>query len=1329
MRPDRGANPSHESAYPVSNLEAERIDSESDYDDDAGFDIDWDDFAQVSDGLTDIDVTTVQFPPDISRLSGDGLKALDVAAAMIAKTALTEIRAGRPKPVLNLVVHGSDIDLTANQRAAAIAAIKDGITAHAHDLQRNVPFGFRTDALDNLVDLRVSATVTGRQGQVDVGMRVRPALHAAPVMPAAPNAAIVNNQFPEAIIEFVPTGSRWWTCAPRRYEISGKSKQKLDALADRLVDSALKRKDLGYLPPTVNLLGDILTSAKFDNVADHLNAAIEQNLTARNARLPRQNWPTIEEVFSTGQNVDITVDWVLRRPTDFTPAPAPVGTQSVDQVITATGVISDPILNDPSWRHASINPLGPNYKPALWFDPSDHPVDVAALEHHLGNAHVTTVNTERRQFTTGSVPGVDGTTYGSDTSFDHRVLTDVDGNKIQHFTVKQYAPQPAFMSDTEYEAFLNKTLAAADEYFNKGYRFPDGSQFHAKLEFVDNPIDAHHEPVTIHQDTLRENTQNVSANSLVFTFAHELVGHPLGLFDEYAELGENPPVFLKHPPLTTKANDFGRKTPVGRVVFDHGIMGYGDGTGTHLAPRNLVQLQQLVNSQAATPVTSYDQLINGTEAPIRRGRQPDTQARQDTMPATQHADKLDIIPSRGIANLVVDQTDVAVRLGELLGQQRLDLTELHATLQRTGTRPDAVALLDAKFQQLYQVPLGTVLDHAVADGRLTEAQRLDLMREIGSGGTSTQPKLNVAVQPWSGFEPQTLPQVQTFTLDLLAAINSGDVQSALAMLDTAQRDTRVLWAVQDAFQSLTNTSLWDKLIALAPHSSARIGTLLGNVSSAPISLERAQGLYKHLSTLTIDSYDGGLIPVPTQNPEEGCVLRAHVWALELARLGVAPRKFIVTHPTKGLTFQSSFAENARPGEPGTVSWSHHVAPAVQVGTSNGPQWMVIDPALGLGVAPIDTVLAAMGVSNGGYNIFEGTASGIEIPSGKALVLLTEPHVMSFPSLSAPKMPINMREADRISRNRLEPEFEELNQEIARRKTTNQIWVVLNNAAGMNENALRKSIRPILMADANPELILSSSGPLRDALAAALPTTFAKLLARTSYAEFSESDADDMSAADESSSDEESDIESDDLQEALSEEFLRTGIGEGSDTWKDYLAQARSALPDGDQTAVNSLATVLAVAEQELTLVSNLHDPAYSRYGGYYQQGMTMLPVVTGVLYLSDQLPPRLLANLTPGATTQLPANALAYSDPRPARQGHNVRMVINAFQPRSLTGLVDGNPALMQSNAQYVVQEVQSGADGQRVVHLTDVRNLRGTFPSPSGTATPAPLPTEPTDP
>ncbi len=587
-------------------------------------------------------LASIQFDNEAVGLTGDQLRYLDAATAKAAKQALLDHRKGREKPVLDVFLHGRPTEALV---ASTKQAVEDQLRDHMLDLQQNIPPQLRETG-PSVMKMRLRTELADTPGRLEIRQhRTTPIAGKPPLLPLAEKVdAAWNNLWPEVSLEDFDQDSA---------TLTDEHRIELDALAERVVEAAVKRYELhnrprtaaqasdkvrppAPKPPAITLYG-LDTGAR--NARDYLNDRIEHHVTGKNPSLPADARPTVNldtaQLDDFSDVVDIDINWDLsRNPNffnwDFTVSSdiadvadqdkspeAVVGQAALDtEQLRPTQSEADQILDDQTWRHASSDPYHPTYKQAGWFEPSTtNHIDVKKLQHLRAHAHTTTVSTEGVQLNRGTVivPGLDAPPQvhrlvksAHSVGFDHQILTDESSDKVEILTVKHYTPKPDFMTEEDLKAAQEKAQHAVDQYFNQGYRFPNGNQIHVELEFVNASGETTLAPLTFQPGNGRANVENMPLDRPLVTWAHELAGHPLGLFDEYIEDGPEGPVFLQHPPLTTAENDYGRKARQGRPIFDDGFMAQrmlDEGAG--LKARNAWQIANVIRSQTETPVTPY----------------------------------------------------------------------------------------------------------------------------------------------------------------------------------------------------------------------------------------------------------------------------------------------------------------------------------------------------------------------------------------------------------------------------------------------------------------------------------------------------------------------------------------------------------------------------------------------------------------------------------------------------------------------------------------------------------------------------------------------------
>ncbi|WP_033436840.1 hypothetical protein [Saccharothrix sp. NRRL B-16314] len=243
------------------------------------------------------------------------------------------------------------------------------------------------------------------------------------------------------------------------------------------------------------------------------------------------------------------------------------------------------VAADESWRHSTANT-------ADWFAPKD-PQPSASWDSVRDKAPVRTVDTEVADVQRSSTPrNIDSLT--GIIRHDVRRMEVAPGNWVKEYTLKVHLKPGDGVLQSDVDAVAQKTTAGVDRLLNQGHRLPSGDQFHARVEFVTDPAQAH-TTVDVAKsataDQLNWGTQT-SENVL----AHE-VAHYFGLPDEYKDAaGPDARIF----------NSDGKPLPPGHtqsnlVVNDDGLMGAGVHGDPSIKPRHLWTIERTTDSQVMVP--------------------------------------------------------------------------------------------------------------------------------------------------------------------------------------------------------------------------------------------------------------------------------------------------------------------------------------------------------------------------------------------------------------------------------------------------------------------------------------------------------------------------------------------------------------------------------------------------------------------------------------------------------------------------------------------------------------------------------------------------------
>jgi hypothetical protein len=258
--------------------------------------------------------------------------------------------------------------------------------------------------------------------------------------------------------------------------------------------------------------------------------------------------------------------------------------------------------------------------------------------------------------------------------------------------------------------------------------------------------------------------------------------------------------------------------------------------------------------------------------------------------------------------------------------------------------PDA---LEAAFAGLNGKSLSSALHDAVQDGRLAAG---DVQEMLGLLARERVPSEDGPTVSLSGVAQRL--EAERYARLLSEAHDRDDPEQALSLLRALNRDMRQLWSVGAAWQRQGfRLTMGQSLAQRWPQYMVRSMHALGLAHEAPAPMAQIEEWYERLSETTFRHPRLGKLLVTGDYPEDGCYLRAHIWAAELMRWGLLPRKAVAQSGAhQGLSIFSDYARNATRAWPGRVNWTYHVAPVVSAMDPHDgtPVPMVLDPALHLG---------------------------------------------------------------------------------------------------------------------------------------------------------------------------------------------------------------------------------------------------------------------------------------------------------------------------------------------------------------------------------------------
>ncbi|MFI9380103.1 protein-glutamine glutaminase family protein [Kutzneria sp. NPDC052558] len=689
------------------------------------------------------------------------------------------------------------------------------------------------------------------------------------------------------------------------------------------------------------------------------------------------------------------------------------------------------VVDDESWRHS-------RERSAPWFEP-DRPLRVEQWEHLRRNDLVRTVQTEIADVKTSSRVDERGRPefeqYRGLVRYDVRRIEVEPGRFVREHTVRLH-----LSGDAEQVAQARRDAADAVELLlNKGYRLPSGDQFHVRLEFPDSARDAH-ATVEVGGRPTDQTHWRVGEDPKVL--AHEVL-HYLGPGDEYLDRSR---VFLD-------------KAWKSAVVADNGLLGAGlRRADVELKPRNLWFVERVARDQVEVPETRLNEKYDGlklgqvnprverTVVEPTRPREPDDDAmsvsssdgsfhhvdaqEHDWSLGEQHPDDTappwQVDARRGIARAV----------GGALARDGGGV-ELFRHLHRNGVEHESVRALEHAFRSEHQ---GTSLPDALSDaresGRLSDAQYEQALQLLGYRQTMFgDPAHDLRATATAGPNPSSHASVQMLAIALRQNMQLGRHDEVLTLLRGVDRDARTIWAVNDAYLDMYWSPLnHDLQTRLPAEHRAYVDHLLGGVSAEAVPEHVARQWFAELDHTTFEHAEHGRLPVPIGYPEQGCYLRAHMWALRLTQLGAPVRKIFLAQADPQLEMLSETADGATKDHPVAVNWDYHVAPVVWVRKETGDDgWLVFDPVMRAGLLTPEEWATRAGAA-WEPELFTGslremhesmredmaddprswTGSGVIRYPLDPLSFITDVHALDFPYLES-SVYGNLRDADREAR--------------------------------------------------------------------------------------------------------------------------------------------------------------------------------------------------------------------------------------------------------------------------------------------------------------------------
>ncbi|MFB7505562.1 protein-glutamine glutaminase family protein, partial [Streptomyces broussonetiae] len=362
------------------------------------------------------------------------------------------------------------------------------------------------------------------------------------------------------------------------------------------------------------------------------------------------------------------------------------------------------------------------------------------------------------------------------------------------------------------------------------------------------------------------------------------------------------------------------------------------------------------------------------------------------------------------ASAAAAETTYARSIAGFLNAPQVNVSGLLALLRRRGSSPELFTptFLQTLYQQTTGVPLMTAVNNAVQQGRLAVEDHQEVLRGLGlvSGfAFADEPLRNMAAVP--GDDVSLLPEVGEYANNVYAALRAGDPERALSLLLALERDMRKVWAVEAAWQRSYGSHLGQVMVAAWPAYANRINHALGLADAGPVPMQQVHAWYRQLFQSTFEHDQHGSVPVTAEYPEDGCVLRAHLWAIQLMRWGAMPRKVFaaLAHEQRGLSFTTSTARGATQTAPRQVDWSFHVGPVVNALRADGTVVpMVLDLALHRGPLTLLQWAEAIGMPTGPGSYYYDEGSLAQVHSRLVVDQQRHPNAWRFTERMLPRRP-------------------------------------------------------------------------------------------------------------------------------------------------------------------------------------------------------------------------------------------------------------------------------------------------------------------------------------
>lgn len=311
------------------------------------------------------------------------------------------------------------------------------------------------------------------------------------------------------------------------------------------------------------------------------------------------------------------------------------------------------------------------------------------------------------------------------------------------------------------------------------------------------------------------------------------------------------------------------------------------------------------------------------------------------------------------------ELDYARQVAPLLEGTSVPVQELLLLLSRRAATPELRT--PSSFRAAYRTVTGRSLHDdlgaAVSSTRLGEPDATAITRRLRLDATSfgaNRPLQHITRQDGAGAAESA--EVVAYVRALRHEYTRNRPDNALGLLDALDRDLFALKAMSDAWGRYYETPMDLTLTAAWPTYAERLRHALGATQHAVVTMEQATLWLHRLRELTFNHRVHGRVSVTSDYPDNGCVVRAHMWAMELRRWGAQPRKVFVANAGKRLRMRTILARGAYGDQRGAVRFIFHTAPVVDVVAADGDtRPMVLDPTVAEHVLSIEQWVGLLGV--------------------------------------------------------------------------------------------------------------------------------------------------------------------------------------------------------------------------------------------------------------------------------------------------------------------------------------------------------------------------------